>query len=260
MNQAFVKIENSSLDNVREEYVFTSVQKKDLVSVIADPFRPMNPEWFSKCVTSVFNELYGKSLARGVKFLFDHVDMKVQQRFFYTYAMPETLACFATSTIKVRETRPEERLTPNIGHFVIVACSADGQEHQLHFASQVSAVYYLMYLITRRQQTGSLRVIDLARNKAPFVALYHTVYDNITHSKAQLRHQQLLYRVVDGKIRAGYKTQVESDIRTQLEKAFATFGDNPIPFGMSSRHHLTVSPDNIVFEAGAKRLLYFQFD
>lgn len=259
MKQAIVE-NSSTLDNVREEYVLTSAQKKDFVSVIVDPFRPMDPERFSKCVISIFDELYGKSLARGVKFLFDHVDMKVQQRFFYTYAVPDTLACFVTSTIKVRRTEPKERLTPNIGHFVIVACSADGQEHQLRFTSQVSAVYYLMYLITRRQRAGTLGVIDLARNKAPFVALYHAVYDNITHSDAQLRHQQLLYRVVDGKIRAGRKAQVESDIRSQLAKAFATFGDSPIPFGMSSRHHLTVSPDKIVFEGDASGLLYFKFD
>ena len=116
-----------------------------------------------------------------------------------------------------------------------------------------------MYLIDRKQKYGTLPVIDLARNKSTFVSLYHAVYDNISHTAAQLKHQQLLYRVSDGKIRAGRKTEIEYDIRRQLAQTFSMLGDSPIPYGMSSRRHLTVSPDKIVFVGTAHRLLYLEF-
>lgn len=124
----------------------------------------------------------------------------------------------------------------------------------------MSTVYYLMYLISRKQQTGKLQPIDLARNKSMFMELYQATYDNVSYTQAHEQFQRLLYRVVNGNIRAGYKAQVECDIRHGLSVAFASLRDAPIPYGMSKQSHLTVNPDRIIFEKEAMPLLYFEFD
>ena len=250
---------NSFSDNITEKNVLTPEEKNSFVEDFADPFCRQTQEEVDKGVTTILNELYGVSLARGIKFLLDNVEEKVKRRFVFTYMAPETLACHVTSFIEVEATSKEERLTPNIGRFAISVCTVDGEKKRLRFANQVSTVYFLMYLINRKQKSGTLPVIDLARNKSTFVSLYHAVYDKITHTNAQLRHQQLLYSVVDGKIRAGRKAAIENDIRTQLKQAFASTNDSPIPYGMSSHRNLTISPDKIIFKDEARRLLYLQF-
>lgn len=232
-----------------------SISEKDFFN----PFCHQASEDVDKSLTTILNELYGVNLARGIKFLLNNVDKKVQRRFSFTYLAPETLAFHVTSHIEVRRTTKEERLTPNIGQFIIFVCTADGKKWQLRFANQVSTVYYLMYLINRKQKEGVLPAIDLARNKSPFATLYHAVYDKISHDDAQCRHHHLLYRVVNGRIRAGRKAEIENDIRRHLAQAFAFTGDSPIPYGMSSHRNLAISPDLIVFQGEAHRLLNIQF-
>ncbi len=219
----------------------------------------MSPDTMDKQVISILNELYGISLARAIKFLFDNVEETVKRRFANTYMKAETLAEHVTSFIEIEATSPADRLTPNIGRYAISVCSHDGRKLQLHFSNQVSTIYYLMYLIDRKQKSGTLPVIDLARNKSTFVSLYHAVYDKISHTAAQLKHQQLLYRVANGKIRAGYKSKIECDIRHQLTLALSELGDSHVPYGMSCHRHLTISPEMIVFVGEAKRLLYLEF-
>ena len=162
--------------------------------------------------------------------------------------------------IVVRVASRQERKSYGSAHFIISAVDKDGNIQPLKFGSKVATVYYLMYLISRKQQSGKLKPIDLARNRLTFVALYHTAYNDISHTQALVQHQRLLYRVVDKKIRAGYKAQVECDIRRHLAQAFATFRDSPIPFGMSKNSHLTVNPDRIIFKGEAHRLTYYKFD
>ena len=245
-------------DFVQEDYVQTSENKKDFITNISELFTK-SPKEADKYVTTILDELYGRSVARAFKFLFDNVDLKVKMRFANTYMSPETLAYNVTSDIAIKATSPADRQTPNIGRYVITVCSSDGREQQLHFTNQVSTVYFLMYLIDRKQKFGNLPVIDLSRNKSTFVSLYHAVYDKISHSAAQLRHQQLLYRVVNGKIRAGYKAKIECDIRHQLTVVLSEFGDSPVPYGMGSHRHLTINPDKISFIGEARRLLYLEF-
>ncbi len=242
-----------------ENLLYGDAEKSKTRKVAITELFSMSPEEMDRQVTSILNELYGISLARAIKFLFDNVDLAIKKRFANTYMTPETLAYNVTSVIEIEATSPAERLTPNIGRYVISVCSHDGKKLQLHFANQVSTIYFLMYLIDRKHKSGNLPVIDLARNKSTFVSLYHAVYDKISHTAAQLKHQQLLYRVSDGKIRAGRKAEIEYDIRRQLAQAFSVLGDSPIPYGMGCHRHLTVSPDKIVFVGTANRLLYLEF-
>ena len=215
-------------DFFQEDYVLDTENRKEFITNISELFTK-SPDKADKYVTTVLDELYGRSVARAVKFLLDNVDLAVKMRFANTYMSPETLAYHVMSDIEIKATSPADRQTPNIGRYVITVCSSDGREKQLHFTNQVSTVYFLMYLIDRKQKSGSLPVIDLSRNKSTFVSLYHAVYENVSHSTAQLRHQQLLYRVVNGKIRAGYKANIECDIRRQLTETLSEFGDSPVP-------------------------------
>ena len=53
---------------------------------------------------------------------------------------------------------------------------------------------------------------------------------------------------------------MESEIRHELARAFATIDDSFVPYSMNSRSHLTVSPDRIEFIGEARNLLYLHFD
>ena len=210
-------------------------------------------------VAPAFPDMNASSMARALKFLLDNVDEGVRQRFAYTYLSPQSLACHATATIVVKPATQRERLTPNMGRFLIYVRDVHGNETLLRFASQVSAVVYLMFLIDRRHKTGDLPPVDLRKNEHVFCALYHAVYEDISHDTVVQRYRNLLYRKVDGHIRTGRKGEAISDIRRQLERAFAPLGESFVPYAMTARSHLSVSPDRINFEAEASRLLYLDF-
>ena len=165
---------NLNSDSDQEDYVQVPENNKELITNISELFTK-SPKEADKYVTTVLDELYGRSVARAVKFLFDNVGLKVKMRFANTYMSPETLAYNITSDIAIKATCPADRQTPNIGRYVITICSSDGREQQLHFTNQVSTVYFLMYLIDRKQKSGFLPVIDLSRNKSTFVSLYHAL-------------------------------------------------------------------------------------
>lgn len=243
----------------REKCVLASEASRTFVSDFVSLYQQRSSVETDKCLTSLLSELYGGSMARALKFLLDNVDEGVRQRFAYTYLSPQSLACHATATIVVRPASLRERVTPNMGRFLVYVRDVHGNDTLLRFASQVSAVFYLMFLIDRRHKTGDLPPIDLRKNEQVFCALYHAVYENIGCDTVEQRYRNLLYRKVDGHIRTGRKGEAVSDIRRQLERAFAPLGESFLPYAMTARSHLTVSPDKIVFEGLASRLLFLDF-
>ena len=243
----------------REKCVLASETNRDFVSDFVSLYQQRSSVETDKCLTSLLSELYGGSMARALKFLLDNVEEGVRRRFAYTYLSPESLACHATATIVVKPATPQERVTPNMGRFLIYVRDVYGHDTLLRFTGQVSAVFYLMFLVDRRKKTGNLPPIDLRKNEQAFCSLYHAVYENIGRDTVVQRHRNLLYREVDGHIRTGRKGETISDIRRQLQRAFAPLGESFVPYAMTARSHLCVSPDRINFEAEASRLLYLDF-
>lgn len=212
-----------------------------------------------KYLTILLSELYGGHTGRAIKFLLDNASDDVRLRFIRTYLSPQSLARYATATIVVKPAAREERLTPNMGRFLVFLRAANGCETLLRFTNQASTVFYLMHLVDRKQKAGVLPPMDLRRNEHSFCALYHAVYEHRGEDDVAQRYRNLLYRVVGGQVRAGRKGAVISDIRRSLEQAFHSLSESFFPYAMTARSHLSVSPDRIVFEGGARVLLTLSF-
>ena len=243
----------------RDKCVLTSETNRNFVNDFVSLYQQRSSVETDKCLTALLSELYGGSMARALKFLLDNVDESVRLRFAYTYLSPQSLACHATATIVVKPATQQERVTPNMGRFLIYVRNSHGDDTLLRFASQVSTIFYLMFLVDRQHKAGDLPPIDLRKNEHAFCALYHAVYEDIRHDTVVQRYRNLMYRKVDGHIRTGRKGETISDIRRQLERVFAPLAESFVPYAMTARSHLAVPPDKIIFEGQANRLLYLDF-
>ena len=204
---------------------------------------------------ALLNQLYGYHTAKAMKFLLEHVDEATMKAFFNVYVKPEKLSIDARAKIIVRRTEKKIRQTGNTGHFQIYVIMGDGQQQLLRFTNQASTVYYLMYLIDRHQKQGVLPPLNLGSNRQTFVALYHMVYDNITHDKIVSRYERLLRRSEGNIIRVGRQNEIIHDIRKHLNTIFDDYGESFLPYAMTAHSHLSVPADHIVFEGDALELL-----
>ena len=247
-------------DIVREEYALLLSEQLGIVRDFVNLYRHPASAEADKCLTAFLARFFGTSMSRPMKFLLDNVDETVRRRFAYTYLAPGTLASLATVSVVVRPTRPGERMTPNAGCFLVCLRTLGGEEVRLRFVNQISAVYYIMYLIDRRRKgTASLPHLSLSKNRETLMGLYHAVYDNILHDDVRRRVQALIFRDSGGRFLKGRESQVISDIRHAVAKVFDSLDESFMPYAMTTSSHLALMPDKITFEDSARRLLYFDF-
>lgn len=251
----------SASDGVKGKPFLWADSHEDFVSSFVDLYAESFSHEVDQCLTSILNSHFGVSMARPIKYLLDHVDEATRKRFAYTYLDPEGLGFRATATVVVRGAAQEERISRNRGRFLISIRTADGCEHPVKFTNQISAVYYLMYLIDRYQkQFSQLAHIKLGNNQAAFVALYHAVYDNITHEEVLRRFQSMLYCEVNGRMSSGREHLIIYDIRRTLSRIFENQEESFLPYAMTAHSHLALRYNNIEFDLPASQLLYFQFN
>lgn len=200
-------------------------------------------------------QIFERQSAKAIKFLLERVDSNTRLEFIKLFAKPERQAQLATAKIIVRQTMKGTRRTGNTGQFQIFVQTDNGDLKLVHFTNQISTVYYLLYLIDRRQKQGQLPPLCLTENKKRFVELYHMTYDNITHEEVLRRYNGLLFRKEGEMLRAGRKNEVIYDIRRHLNALFNSFSENYQPYAMTANNHLAISSDRILFEDGAEELL-----
>lgn len=209
----------------------------------------------SEQVKAMLEVSFGRWLSSGLMFLLEHVDEQVRTAFVSTYLASEQLAAQARVTVVVRSTPATLKRTGNIGRYVIYLRWPDGDEQLVHFTHQVSTIYYLLFLIQRKQHEGFLFPLSLQRNAKAFQTLYLAVYDNILPATVVSRYQGLLYRECDKGVRAGRANEVVNDVRRHLKTLFAPHDESFFPYAMTAHEHLTLPPSNIVFEGDATQLL-----
>lgn len=180
------------------------------------------------------------------------------REFMYALLQPEVLEEKAMVNIIVKRIENEGMMQGNTGRFLIYTKKDEEKPLQLKFTHQISAVFFLMYLIDHTNREHDKNSIDLHYNKVPFVELYHKVY-YIAHDTAETRFKSLLYRESRGEIRAGRTNEIIYDIKLQMAKAFKAYDESYFPYLMSAGRHLTVKKERIIFDEDAKELLDIHF-
>lgn len=215
-----------------------------------------------KDVVDVLRRLFDNHAAEAIQFLLERADEETIARFSSTFLDPMDLAHKATVKIVVRRTKKLLRLTKNSGHYQVFTQKEGEKELPLKFTHQASLVYYLMYLIDRRQKPNPsiLPVLKLNGNVETFEKLYHLVYD-IKPEDLSKKIQTLLYREdAYGRMRVGRERECVYDIRKCLQKNFAAYKESYFPYAMTATSHLTIDCDKIVFADDAKELLDLTLD
>ena len=115
-------------------------------------------------------------------------------------------------------------------------------------------VYYLMFLIDRKNRVGRLMPVSLVRNKEVFLTLYNMVY-SVSKENILKKFEELAHRLEGNRLRAGRLNETICDIRKHLEAAFKPYGESYFPYAMTADSHLAISPDRICFEGEARDLL-----
>ena len=203
---------------------------------------------------------YGYDAALAILCLLSDAEEAAIRRFASMHMFPKEFPQQTGVEILVRPTAPPASIKGNTGFYsVYTRKGTEVNSTPLHFKNQASMVYYLMFLIHKKQMPLATTPVSLYKNRDVFKALYLKVYD-VTAEKVEKRLQSLLFRVVDGgTMRAGRKNQLIKDIRDIMQDAFEAYNESFRPYAMTARTHLTVSADKIHFEGDAEKLLGFHF-
>lgn len=194
----------------------------------------------------VIFRLHRSRAAEAVIFLLEHAIPDVRKAFIDNFLSPEELAQRAEVDIVVRPIKDNNLIRGNLGRYAIFA-RKNSEEIMLRFTHQASCVYYLMFLVSRRQGYGVLEPLSLGANREEFMNLYHEVYD-IPQSTLEDRFKKLLYREENGRERIGRVRELIYDIRKHVEAVLDLFDESAAPYVMTAFRHLTIGRGHIVFE------------
>ncbi len=210
-------------------------------------------------------DFYGKEAGKIIEFLLERASPEVRQEVAANYFDPDYMGRIASVDIIVKKNGKWGRWGNQGKYQIYTRKGANGEETLLKFTHQVSAVYYILYLIDCVNNfkiyddiSRKLPPIPLHLNKSAFIEIYDNVYGQ-SLSKIDERYHKLLYREDElGRIRVGRESETASDIRKTLAKVFEKYNESYVPYTMNSLKHLNISPEHIIFDGEAKDLLKIQ--
>ena len=211
----------------------------------------------TQMIEQVLHQLYGHDGAEAIKHFLLQADMDTIEEFAVKMMNPEELARIASVDIVVRKVDDAE-MKGNLGRYRIYTRENAGEETLLTFSYKNSMVYYLMFLIDRKNRTGRLKPVSLVRNRDALLTLYGKVY-NVSKESVLKKLQELVRRQEGGRLRVGRLNETICDIRRHLEEAFKPYYESYFPYAMTADSHLAISPNRIHFEDEAGELLEFSF-
>ena len=221
--------------------------------------RDENDKESEKELKEMLWDLYhNKNFVLALMSLLRKADTETIKQFADSY-LGQGVTVYANVDIVVRRNDGLERMTGNIGRYIIYTRKGkDGEEKLLKFTNQASTVYYLMFLISRCQQDCPA-FVELRKNRDSFLELYRQVYDE-PDSTLVYKYTNLLIREDKNDVKhAGRLHEIIYDIRRHLVWRFDEYDETFLPYAMTARQHLTVSADHIHFEGEAQQLLNLKF-
>ena len=238
-----------------DPFVERAVRFAELCLKVRDEHDKESEKELKEMLQELFQD---KRFVSALMTLLRKADSETIRQFADSY-LGQDMAQYVTVDIVIRRNDNLERMTGNIGHYLIYTRKGeDGEEKLLRFTNQASTVYYLMFLISRCQQEHPA-FVELAKNRDLFLELYRQVYDE--HETTLVYKYDNLLRREDryGQHHAGRLHEIVYDIRKHLAYRFDEYDETFLPYAMTAREHLTVSPDHIYFEGDAAQLLLLQF-
>ena len=222
----------------------------------------LNADPVSQKLDEFLRDFYGKEAGKIIEFLLKKASPEVRQEVAANYFDADYMGRIATVDIVIKKSGIWGRWGNQGKYQIYTRKGAKGEETLLKFTHQVSAVYYLLYLIDCVNNfkmyddvSRKLPPIPLYRNKPAFVEIYVKVY-GLSLSKIDERYRKLLYREDElGRMRVGRESETTSDIRKTLAKVFEKYNESYVPYTMNSQKHLNISPERIKFDGDAKDLL-----
>ena len=211
----------------------------------------------TQMVEQVLRHIYGYDGAEAIKHFLEQADMDTIEQFALKMMNPDELARIASVDIVVRKT-DDAAMRGNLGRYRIFTRKGAGEETLLTFSYKNSMVYYLMFLIDRKNKTGRLKPVSLMGNKEALLTLYGKVY-NVSKENVLKKLQELVRRQEGDRLRVGRLNETICDIRKHLEKAFQPYCESYFPYAMTADSHLAISPNRICFEEGTEDLLELSF-
>lgn len=187
---------------------------------------------------------------------------KSQKEFFNVCIDRYTLGKRSTMKIKVKQ-EDDNRIKQNHGKYYVVLEQGNGREDiVLDFKNQPTAVIYIMYLIDRKNKDGKVERLNLDKNLAEFTKLYHMIYGrHIDPDKIQSHINNLIAQEVKSEsgesiqMKTGRLKQCYEDISDVLDSKMGMI-ENPLPFKVNARTHLTIPAANIEIAEELKGLRF----
>jgi hypothetical protein len=158
----------------------------------------------------------------------------------------------------VKRIKDPQQVGGNNGWIQIFTQKGNKERQSLHFGHKPTFIIYLMYLIDKYNRKDDALSLNLLKNKTIFNNLYHSVY-SYSSKNADDEFEKLIRRNVDGTFRQGRLPECMTDLRKSLANALKKYDENYLPYTLSSRTHLAIPANKIIFEGDAVELTKLTF-
>lgn len=210
-------------------------------------------------IKDVLNNLFDRTSANAMHYLLEKLtDEKDYAYFAHNFLDAYAVAKNAGVNLIVRKIKDPRQVSGNNGWIQIFTQKDNKGEQCLHFEHKPTFIIYLMYLIDKFNRKEDALSLDLMKNKTSFNDLYRSVY-SYSSKNADNEFEKLIRRNVNGTFRQGRLPQCMSDLRKTLADAFKNYDENYLPYTLSSRTHLSIPANKIIFEGDAIELTKISF-
>ena len=219
-----------------------------------------NPSYQSQTlIKDVLKNIFDRTSANAMHYLLERMTKEEDYLYFaHNFLDAYAMADSASVNLIVRKITDPKQVNGNDGWIQIFTQKEDKGELLVHFKQKPSFIVYLMYLIDRFNRKDEALSLNLLKNKSSFHDLYNTAY-SYSSKDADNEFENLMIRKVDGVLRNGRLPQCINDVRTTLAKIFKEYDENYLPYTLSSRTHLAVPANKIIFEGDAIELTKMPF-
>lgn len=219
-----------------------------------------NPSYQSQTlIKDILKNIFDRTSANAIHYLLEKMTKEEDYAYFaHNFLDAYAMADSACVNLIVKKIKNPKQIRGNDGWIQIFTQKDDKGEQLVHFDHKPTFIIYLMYLIDKFNRKDEALSLNLLKNKTIFNDLYRLVY-SYSSKDAGSAFEKLIIRDVDGSFREGRLPDCMTDMRKTLAKIFKEYDENYLPYTLSSRTHLAVPANKIIFEGDAIELTKMTF-
>lgn len=220
----------------------------------------LSPSYQSQAlIKDVLNNLFDRTSANAIHYLLEKITKEEDyENFAHNFLDAYAIADSTCVNLIVKRIKDPQQVGGNNGWIQIFTQKENREGQSLHFEHKPTFIIYLMYLIDKYNRKEDALSLNLMKNKTYFNNLYRSVY-SYSSKNADDEFEKLIRRNVDGTFRQGRLPQCMTDLRKSLANAFKKYDENYLPYTLSSRTHLAIPANKIIFEGDAVELTKLTF-